>query len=327
MRIAFLIKKFEAPSSRYRVLQYIPYLQEMGHVCTVLRIPPRFHTRFFAFRKMSGFDLVVLQKKLLGPLEFRLLCCYSKSLIYDFDDAVMYRDSRHANSYSWQRRRRFIRTVNNADWVIAGNRYLREEVPHSRVTIIPTPIDMERYRAKVYRDEEKTVTLGWIGSRSTLAYLADLKGVLEKIGRSFDNVQLQIVCDNFFDCQHLKVIKKPWRYEEEIEDLHSFDIGLMPLSDDPWSRGKCAFKLLQCMAVGVPVVASPVGMNCEIVHHQKNGFLAHNEDEWFRCLTLLIQQADLRKRIGENGRNFVEREYSLSRHSQKMGDLFSNYGR
>ncbi len=323
MRIAFLIKRFGAPSSRYRVLQYIPHLEEMGHVCTVLRIPHRLYTRFIAFRKMSRFDLVVLQKKLLGPLEFRLLRCHSKSLIYDFDDAVMYRDSKHMNSYSWQRRQRFIRTVNNADWVIAGNRYLREEVPHSRVSIIPTPIDMKRYRAKIYHDEKKTVTLGWIGSKSTLAYLADLKGVLEEIGREFDDVQLKIVCDTFFDCRHLKVIKKLWKYEEEIEDLHSFDIGLMPLSDDPWSRGKCAFKLLQCMAVGVPVVASPVGMNCEIVHNHENGFLAHNEDEWLKWLKLFIQQADLRKRIGKNGRKFIKRDYSLSLHSQKMGNLFS----
>ncbi len=325
MRIAFLIKKFETPSSRYRILQYIPYLQEMGHDCTVLRIPPRFHTRFFAFRKMSDFALVVLQKKLLNPLEFWFLRRYSKSLIYDFDDAIMYRDSQHINPDSQQRRQRFNRTVHNADWVIAGNQYLREKVPHSRVSIIPTPIDMQRYHAKIYRNEEKVVTLGWIGSKSTLAYLLDLKGVLEEIGRNFINVQLKIVCDTFFDCRHLSVIKKPWRYEEEIEDLHSFDIGLMPLSDDPWSRGKCAFKLLQYLAVGVPVVASPVGMNSEIVHNHKNGFLALNEHEWLKWLKLLIQEPDLRRRLGQEGRELVKADYALHLHSHRMGHLFSRY--
>ncbi len=327
MQVAFLIKKFETPSSRYRILQYIPYLQEMGHGCTVLRIPPRFHTRFSAFRKMSNFDLVVLQKKLLSPIEFWLLRRYSKSLIYDFDDAIMYRDPQHANPDSRQRRQRFNRTVNNADWVITGNQYLREEVPHSRVSIIPTPIDMQRYCAKIYRNKEKVVTLGWIGSKSTLAYLVDLKGVLEEIGRNFDNVQLKIVCDTFFSCEQLKVIKKPWSYEEEIEDLHSFDIGLMPLSDDLWSRGKCAFKLLQCLAVGVPVVASPVGMNCEIVHNHKNGFLAHNEHEWLKCLKLLIQGPDLRRRLGQEGRDLVKTDYALDLHSRKMENLFSRYGK
>lgn len=325
MRIAFLIKKFETPSSRYRILQYIPYLQEMGHDCTVLRIPPRFHTRFFAFRKMSNFALVVLQKKLLNPLEFWFLRRYSKSLIYDFDDAIMYRDSQHINPTSRQRLQRFNRTVHNADWVIAGNQYLREKVPHGRVSIIPTPIDMQRYHAKIYRNEEKVVTLGWIGSKSTLAYLLDLKGVLEEIGRNFINVQLKIVCDTFFDCRHLHVIKKPWRYEEEIEDLHSFDIGLMPLSDDPWSRGKCAFKLLQYLAVGVPVVASPVGMNSEIVHNHRNGFLALNEHDWLEWLKLLIQDPDLRRRLGREGRELVKTDYALHPHSHRMGNLFSRY--
>ncbi len=325
MRIAFLIKKFETPSSRYRILQYIPYLQEMGHDCTVLRIPPRFHTRFFAFRKMSNFALVVLQKKLLNPLEFWFLRRYSKSLIYDFDDAIMYRDSQHINPDSRQRLQRFNRTVHNADWVIAGNQYLREKVPHGRVSIIPTPIDMQRYHAKIYRNEEKVVTLGWIGSKSTLAYLLDLKGVLEEIGRNFINVQLKIVCDTFFDCRHLHVIKKSWRYEEEIEDLHSFDIGLMPLSDDPWSRGKCAFKLLQYLAVGVPVVASPVGMNSEIVHNHRNGFLALNEHDWLEWLKLLIQDPDLRRRLGRKGRELVKTDYALHPHSHRMGNLFSRY--
>jgi len=325
MRIAFLIKKFETPSSRYRILQYIPYLQEMGHDCTILRIPPRFHTRFFAFRKMSDFALVVLQKKLLNPLEFWFLRRYSKSLIYDFDDAIMYRDSQHINPDSRQRRQRFNRTVHNADWVIAGNQYLREKVPHSRVSIIPTPIDMQRYHAKIYRNEEKVVTLGWIGSKSTLAYLLDLKGVLEEIGRNFVNVQLKIVCDTFFDCRNLSVIKKPWRYEEEIEDLHSFDIGLMPLSDDPWSCGKCAFKLLQYLAVGVSVVASPVGMNSEVVHNHKNGFLALNEHEWLEWLKLLIQEPDLRRRLGQEGRELVKTDYALHLHSHRMGNLFSRY--
>ncbi len=327
MQVAFLIIGFEAPSSRYRVLQYLPYLREMGHVCTLFRIPARLHTRIFTFRKMSYFDLVVLQKKLLTPLEFWLLRGYSKCLIYDFDDAVMHRDSQHTNLYSWQRRRQFNRTVNNADWVIAGNAYLRQEVPHSRVSIVPTPIDMQRYRAKVYEDGEKLVTLGWIGSKSTLPYLVDLKEVLERIGRDFVNVQLKIVCDTFFDCQHLKVIKKTWNYEEEIEDLHSFDIGLMPLSDDPWSRGKCAFKLLQYLAVGVPVVASPVGMNREIVHNHKNGFFARNEHEWFTWLKLLIHEPNLRKRLGQEGRELVKTDYALRLHSQTMGNLFSRCGR
>lgn len=325
MQVAFIIKKFESASSRYRVLQYLPYLREMGYVCTALSFPPRLHRRFVTFRKMSSFDLVVLQKRLLSPLEFWLLRHYSKSLIYDFDDAVMYRDSKHRNPCSWQRRRQFNRTVNNADWVIAGNRYLQQEVTHNRVSIIPSPIDMQRYRAKIYRDG--TVTLGWIGSRSTLHYLVDLKGVLKAIGRIFANVQLKIVSDTFFDCRHLKVFKKPWRYEEEIEDLHSFDIGLMPLSDDPWSRGKCAFKLLQCLAVGVPVVASPVGMNCEIVHNHKNGFLASNENEWIQSLKLLIKEPNLRRHLGQEGRAVVRRDYSLHLHSQKMGKLFSRYGR
>ena len=171
MRIAFLILNAEAPSSRYRILQYLSCLRNEGYQCEVFAVPSNLKERFQIFRQMRNFDIVVLQKKLFGYIEVKFLRRHCKILVYDFDDAVMYRDSHRKKQYSRRRQQRFNRMVKTADWVIAGNEYLREQVGHSNVSIIPSPIDMERYSAKTYDEKDGRVTLGWIGSKSTLPYL------------------------------------------------------------------------------------------------------------------------------------------------------------
>src|SRR4030043_314317 len=308
MKIAFLVTRIEKPSARYRVFQYIPFLKMEGYISEVFTIPKNNLDRINMFRKMRNFDIVFLQKKLLNIIELHILRKNSKRLVYDFDDAVMFRDPDNKSQVSKKRMNYFLRTVKNTDIIIAGNKYLKnfsiKENPETFV--IPTSVDMNRYTEKQSSTESNPLILGWIGSNATLFYLEKIRNVLDTIFDRFPHVRLKIVSDRFLDCTRMPVIKKHWAYEEEISDLHSFDIGLMPLIDDPWSRGKCGFKLLQYMAIGVPGVASKVGVNSEIIEHGRNGFLADNRGEWVDCLSRLIEDVALRKSLGQEARKTVK---------------------
>lgn len=320
MKLAFLTNRIDKPSARYRFIQYIPYLKKQGWDVEVFKVPGGFFERAEFFKTLGAFDCVFLQRKLLSFLDWRVLRKNAKRVIYDFDDAIMFRDSKSKNPESFFRMLMFKRTIGGSDAVISGNKYLYEYASrHSkRVFTIPTAIDMARYKEKNYAPDSGVVTLGWIGSGITLFYLEEMKAALDEVFERHPFTRLKIVADKFFDCAKMPVIKKKWNYEEEIADLHSFDIGLMPLIDDPWSRGKCGFKLLQYMAVGVPGVASKVGVNSEIIIHGINGFLADGKGEWVDCLSRLIEDAALRKRLGQEARKTVKERYSLEINAPKL---------
>lgn len=320
MNIAVLVKRLEKPSARYRILQFIPFLQQNNFQTEVLVIPGNHLDRIRFFRKLRTYDIVFLQRKLFTTIELNILRRNTQRLMYDFDDAVMFRDSTKKNQYSSARTKKFIRTIKNADMVIAGNKYLKDlAIRHNPQTfVIPTTVDMELYREKPATTSSDSVILGWIGSKATLFYLENIKNVFETIFERFPNVSLKIVADRFFDCNKRPVIKKRWKYEDETDDLHTFDIGLMPLTDDLWSRGKCGFKLLQYMAAGIPPVCSPVGVNKEIVKDGINGFYALDEQEWVEKLSNLILDRQLRYRIGKNARLTVLDNYSKAIYEKKL---------
>lgn len=313
MKVAFLTNRLDKASARYRFIQYIPYLEKEGWDAEVFKIPGGFLERAAFFKTLGAFDCVFLQRKLFGFPDWRAFRKNAKSVVYDFDDAVMFRDSKSGKPESFFRMLMFRRTVGGSDAVISGNRYLYEYASrhNKRVFTIPTAIDMARYGEKNYAPDSGVVTLGWIGSKVTLFYLEGIKDALDEVFERHPFARLKIVADKFFDCAKMPVIKKKWNYDEEIADLHSFDIGLMPLTDDPWSRGKCGFKLLQYMAVGVPGVASKVGVNSEIIEHGVNGFLADGKREWVDCLSRLIEDVALRKSLGKKARKTVKERYSL----------------
>ncbi len=152
--------------------------------------------------------------------------------------------------------------------------------------------------------QDGRIVIGWMGSSSTLKYLKGLTPVLEDIFKVFPGTQLKIVCDDFFDLPSMPVMKKRWSLEDEVEDLKSFDIGVMPLAQDLWSQGKCGLKILQYHSVGLPVVCSPVGVNKDIVKDRENGFWAKNQEEWKYGLRELIQDEVLRKNW-EEGQDYV----------------------
>jgi hypothetical protein len=217
--------------------------------------------------------------------------------------------------------------VKACDLVIAGNQFLKGEatkyVHTGKVHVIPTVVDIERYIPKQYHDSKDEVVIGWFGSKGTLYYLKKLVPVLTEIGKRFPFVQLKIVCNDFLDVPNMKVIKKEWSEKDEVADLQSFDIGLGPLTDDVWTRGKCGLKLVQYLAVGVPVVCSPVGANKEIVADGKVGFWARDDKEWIERLSMLITNPDLRQKMGERGRERIEQGYSLQAIAPKLVDMFN----
>jgi len=314
LQVLFLVPRLDKASTRYRVLQYFPALEEAGFRHEIRALSKATRSWLQLIRQVRAADVVFIQKKLFSFLEISLLRRLSKRLIYDFDDAVMYKDGPASYRQHARQRRRFAATAAQADLLIAGNDYLSEEARacHRPTLMIPTPLDMNRYTSKTPEKSTKgDVVLGWIGSRGTLKYLKEIAPALEALGERFPGVTLKIVADDFFDLEHLPVIKKSWSAADEIADLHSFDIGLMPLTDDVWTRGKCGFKLLQCMAVGLPVVCSPVGANRQIVTDGVEGFWASSQTEWVEKIAALINDADLARAMGRRGREKVLQTYSL----------------
>jgi len=326
MKVVFLVNSVDGPSTRYRVLQYLPYFKKEDWETKVSVFPKGMREKIQLLFSLKGFDMVFLQKRLLSLFTGHLLRKHSKRLIFDFDDAIMFRDFPRGDFHSRIRENRFVRMMKNADMVIAGNDYLKKQAIsyNDHIFIVPTPIDMKRYRPKIYSRETPTLTLGWIGSSSTLYYLERLRSVWDRLFIRYPNIQLKIVADRFFDSDHIPVIKKRWDSGGEMDDLHSFDIGLMPLTDDPWSRGKCGFKLLQYMAVGLPVVCSPVGVNQEIVQHGVNGFWATHEEEWLEHLGRLIQDSNLREKMGKRAVQTVEENYALELWAPRLLEILGS---
>lgn len=311
---------------RYRFPQFIPYLMEEGIKIELHRMTSSPLKFWEMLNSLKEADIIVILRKLLPAWKRKLIRRFTKKIIFEYDDSIMYRSSRWENQYSRTRRIRFKDMVKTCDLIIAGNKFLKGEatkyVDEEKVHIIPTVVDIERYTPKKY-DIKNDVVLGWLGGRGTLYYLKTLLPAFEEIGKRFPFVQLKIVCNDFFDVPAMKVIKKEWSEADEIADLQSFDIGLGPLTDDVWTQGKCGLKLVQYLAVGVPVICSPVGANKEIVKDGEVGLWASDTREWIDKLSLLIDNPELRKKMGETGRERIKKRYSLQAMGPKLVDILT----
>ena len=281
--------------------------------------------RFKVLLSAGKYDLIWMEKEafpFLPSYAEWILNKVGKGYVVDYDDAVFHNYDQHSH---W-----LVRTWmgDKIDWVMrhaklvwVGNPYLksRAELAGARqIRLLPTVIDPSRYPQKVYYEKEK-VTIGWIGSPSTLKYVKLILPALEELNREFD-IELILVNGKKGVAFSGEQVLIPWSEETEVASIHQMDIGMMPLPDDSWERGKCAYKLIQYMACGLPVVASPVGMNPEVVQHGENGFLAASEAEWVEYLGRLISDASLRKAMGERGRRLVMERYTLERNFEMMED-------
>jgi glycosyltransferase involved in cell wall biosynthesis len=312
-KLAFLMhKNFEG---RFRVKEFIPFFEKNGVRVSLLRVPNRPLERLKIFRALQPFDVVIIQRKLLTPLDLFFVRRYANRIIFDFDDAIMYRSSRHKYQVSHQRMGRFAHMMKSVDAVTAGNTYLAEQaarfIDPDRIFIVPTVVDVTEYALKDYERDSDGFVVGWIGSSSTLHYLNSIAPAIQKAAQRIKNLKLKIVCDRFIDIDGVDVIKKPWRPQDVSHDLTSFDVGVMPISDDPWTRGKCGFKIVQYLAAGVPAIASPVGINRDLVVPGQTGFWAEGMDDWEERFVQLAGDKKLRIKMGRAGRRLVEERYSL----------------
>ncbi|MEW6264662.1 MAG: glycosyltransferase family 4 protein [Thermodesulfobacteriota bacterium] len=312
-RALFLLEGESTPSSRLRVLNFLPYLDPDRFDVEVAPIPNSVLSRPRLFRASARADLVFIQKKLFRLWELPFLRG-RKALVYDFDDMVMLpgRDKNDPRQPAGGgRQRRFERTLAAADLVIAGSEFLKSQTgaASGKTLVIPTTVDTSAQPVKKHEAGQEDIILGWIGTKGNLRYLNLITGSFRRLIERGYKVILKIVADGFMSWPGIRTIEKPWRLADEASDLTGFDIGLMPLSDDPWSRGKCGYKLIQYMAAGLPVVASPVGANKEIVQDGRNGFLAAAEDDWVDRLAKLMDSVELRRELGLAGRRTVERSY------------------
>lgn len=312
-RVYFLIQEWEHPASRYRVLQYLPYLKEAQIEYEVSLFPDSFRQWMKLFSQIKDFDVLYVQKKRLWHWQLWYLKRKHIKIVYDFDDAVMYKSPVDGYRKSFKRQRTFARMVRYADRVVAGNSYLKSKaLPYNDdVTIIPTVIDTSKYSVKNYDIRSEKITIGWIGSKSSLPFIQELTPAFDRLAEQNKSLELKIICNEFFDCKTMPVHKKMWAEEDENTDLQGIDIGLAPLPNHEWTRGKCATKLLQYFAVGVPVVCSPVGVHGEIVEEGVNGMFASTVDEWAEKIKCLAGDAALRKRMGMEGKKTLDAGYSL----------------
>ena len=214
----------------------------------------------------------------------------------------------------------------SATTVLAGNAYLKAQCDNvaARAVILPTCIELSHYPPAPPHAAPEAV-IGWIGTRVNLMYLDTIRGALVRAGQMAERPRLKVVCNAFPDIPGLVVEKKIWTLEDEPADARSFQIGIMPLPDDVWTRGKCGLKLLQYMAASVPVICSPVGANCAIVQDGVNGFYAGTEAEWVDRLERLLSDAELRARMGQSGRATVEARYAVADNAPRFIEtLLSN---
>lgn len=314
-RVIYLVPSLAHVCVRHRVDVFIPALQTRGWYVEKWVIPRGLLQRLRCFWRLRRADVVVVVRKLFRRGQLKVLRWFARRVAFDFDDAIIYRDSSRKDQLSRSRTQRFTNVMSAADRVIAGNEYLASLARRfgGKPAVIPTCVDEQRVTPAESRAAGGKVVIGWIGSHSTLMYLESLKRVFEELGKRYGaSVALKVVCDTFPGPMGLEVVEKPWSLEEELEDLRSFDVGVMPLPEDVWTRGKCGFKLLQYMAAAVPVVASPVGVNREIVHDGENGFLADGRERWTEVLALLVEDVGLRQSMGMWGRLSLRGRYTVA---------------
>jgi glycosyltransferase involved in cell wall biosynthesis len=330
--IAALTAGLNRPSSRFRIRQHISRLAEHGVIVTehmpfsekTYYFPGPFKamTKFPALFRSRNADVVWLSRGFVEGYETfeRLL---KRPRILDVDDAV------------WLRgpfgRFTMPDIARAMDAVIAGNSYLAEYFGRycKKVHIVPTAIDLDRFTLRPESADESSekFIIGWTGSSSNFKYLDTIEAVLSRFIEEHDRAELILIADRPWEHRLLppeKVRFVRWSVEEEVRVLHSMSVGIMPLADDKWTRGKCAFKMLQYMAVGLPVIVSPVGMNRDVLDKADIGFAASSPDQWYEALVSLYEDWSLGVKLGLAGRRVVEQFYNADIIARELADIFKS---
>lgn len=355
MRILFVVPYpiGKAPSQRFRFEQYLDFLTQEGHswrmapfisnqTWAILYKPG--HTLAKAAGILAGFgrrvgllfsvpqyDYVFVHREAspIGPPVFEWIISrlLGKRVVYDFDDAIWIPNTSEANKLvagvKWHHKVQSI--CRWAYKVSCGNAYLRDygRQFNPNAIINPTTIDTVHLHNQV-KDQSVPgrLVIGWTGTHSTLKYLHQVVPVLAKLEQEFD-FEFRVISNQPPELPLRSLVYVPWRKETEIADLLAFHVGLMPLEDDPWAKGKCAFKALQYMALGIPALVSPVGMNTEVVQEGVNGNVCATAAEWENSLRRLLQNPGLRQEMGRHARQTIEQRYSVTANRRNFLELFS----
>lgn len=303
------------PSTRYRLLQLIPFLLKSNvslEVKTNKEISKTSNFFDYIFRaRFLGIDTLWIQKKVLSIFRVWLISRTYK-IIYDFDDAIWTSEKNNRSKLTtWRATFRLHYILRKSSLVIAGNDFLAEYARRfaKNVMVLPTVVDVNSYPLKNHSNG-KIFALGWIGQSVNFKYLENLYPVFLQL-QSLIEFKLIVVADKDFYLDGINIENRRWSLESEISDILDMDVGLMPLDDTEWTRGKCAFKAIQYMASGIPPVASCVGANVELINSGENGFLPVDEKEWVSNIILLAKSSELRTKIGVSARKVVEDRYSL----------------
>lgn len=319
MKLAVLCEDALGPVVRHRYRAVTSDLRAAGFsTIEFADVPSSIRARIALFRTVEDADLVLLSRKLFTRFDWMLLRRAAPRIAFDFDDAICFRDSSRGATKSPVRMRRFRRVVRGADVVTAGNPYLAGLATGERerggVVVAPTPIDAVRFApAPTVGPRGAAFRVGWIGSRSTRRYLGVAAAPLAELVRRVPRTTIAVMADQMpSELAGLPVEFTPWSEDAEVPFLRSLDAGLMPLPDDPWTRGKCGFKLLQYMACGVPAVASDVGVNREILAGGESGVLCADAAAWTSGLVRLAEDAAAARALGLRGRAEVETKWAAS---------------
>ena len=347
MKILLLSRYSElGASSRIRNYQYIPYLEAHGFRITVAplfddeylkalyshgrrdwrRILSNYCNRFHYLLGSRSYDLIWIEKELFPfvPALLEILLSHvGVPYVVEYDDAIFHRYDIHPNKLVRVLLGSKIDAVmRRSAMVIAGNDYLAERARKSgasHVAIVPSVIDLERYPL-VPKTRDDIFKVGWIGTPVTAKYIYNIHSALGEVFKDGKG-QLILVGSGQIELEGVPVDIRAWSEDTETHDLQSFDVGIMPLPDEPWERGKCGFKLIQYMACGKPAVASPVGGNRQIIADGINGFLAATKDDWIKALSSLRDDHDLRERMGIESRKMIEANYCSQVTAPRLADL------
>jgi len=342
----------KSPGQRYRLEQWEPLLRERGvdityapFECTELNevvykqgqiakklrlVVQALGRRAALLSKLTNYDVIYLHREaaLLGPAVFeRLIHRSGVPIVFDFDDAIFLSYKSPSNGYlSYLKFAGKTKTnCRLAAHVMVGNPYLAEYARqfNQNVSIIPTTIDTDKYKPVNIEDSSGPIVIGWTGSHSTVQHLDTLRSALAKLAQR-ESIRLRVIGTPNYQIEGVEFETIMWRSETEVEDLSAVDIGIMPLPDDNWARGKCGAKALQFMAMGIPTVCSPVGVNTDIIQDNENGLIANSEDEWIEKLSLLIRSRELRARLGKAGRQTIEQRFSAAVQAPRVYEVLES---
>jgi glycosyltransferase involved in cell wall biosynthesis len=328
-----------SPGQRFRIEQFLPLLKANGWDVTysniisekddaVLYASGRYFGKFRIMlkswfhrlrdlRRATDYDAIFIYREafMLGSTFFeKRLAKKIIPLVFDFDDSIWLNDTSIGNqNLSWIKKpEKTAKICRYASVVTTGNDYLANYARqfNDNVRVFPTVINPDYHQASHVKENNK-ICIGWTGTEPTLKHFNSALPVLKRLYKKYgDEISFRLIVNFSYECPELPIRVVQWNKSSEIKDLSAIDIGIMPLPDNEWTRGKCGFKGLQYMALEIPTIMSPVGVNTEIIQDGKNGYLANTDDEWVDKISALIESPELRKTLGENGRKTVFDKYS-----------------